>query len=43
MINYDRIYVEIKYIKLEYPVKPCKTLGIECLNFKSSICIGLRP
>ena len=32
MINYDRIYVEIKCIKIEYPDKPYKILGIKCLN-----------
>ena len=30
MIDYDRIYVEIKCIKLEYPAKPCEILGIKC-------------
>ena len=30
MINYDRIYVEIICIKLEYPTKPGKILGIKC-------------
>ena len=35
MINYDMIYVEIKCIKIKYPAKPCKILGIKCLNAKS--------
>ena len=30
MIKYDRIYVEIRCIKLEYPAKPGKIIGIKC-------------
>ena len=37
MINYDRIYVDIKCIKLEYPAKPCKILGIKCKMNKSKM------